>query len=134
MQGLALERVFRDEGPKVLAALIRSFRDFDVAQGALGDALLRAAERWPRDGLPSCPAAWLLTVARRAAVDRVRYQRVSPLLYRDAPDLPAPEIDDPEPASELPDDRLTLLFCLLPRVDCACRAAFGGSRYSLSGV
>ena len=57
----AIERVFRAEYGRVLAILIASLGDFDLAEDALAETLLTALERWPRDGLPDNPAAWLVT-------------------------------------------------------------------------
>ena len=72
----AIERVFRDEYGKVLAALIRDVRDFDVAEDCLQDALARAVETWPAHGVPDRPAAWITTTARNLAIDRLRHARV----------------------------------------------------------
>jgi predicted RNA polymerase sigma factor len=63
----AIERVFRAEYGKVIATLIGTLRDFDLAEEALQDAFTVALERWPRDGIPPNPAAWLATTAKRKA-------------------------------------------------------------------
>jgi RNA polymerase sigma-70 factor (ECF subfamily) len=68
----AVEEVCRREGGRVLAGLIRRFGDFSLAEDLLQDAYSKALERWPRDGLPANPAAWLTTVARNAGLDHVR--------------------------------------------------------------
>jgi predicted RNA polymerase sigma factor len=60
-----VERIFREEHGRVLAALISQFEDFDLAENALQDALVNALERWQGDGIPENPGAWLTTVARR---------------------------------------------------------------------
>src|SRR5207249_5042806 len=70
-----LERTFRDEWGKVLAALIGFLGDFDLAEEAAQEAFAIAAERWPRDGTPDNPVAWLVTTARRRAIDRIRRER-----------------------------------------------------------
>jgi len=67
-----VERAFREEGGAVLAGLIRVVRSFDLAEDALQDALATALERWPREGVPASPAAWITTTARRKAIDRLR--------------------------------------------------------------
>jgi predicted RNA polymerase sigma factor len=67
-----IEATFREEHGRVLAALISQFEDFDLAEDALQDALVNALERWQGDGIPENPGAWLTTVARRRASDRVR--------------------------------------------------------------
>jgi RNA polymerase sigma-70 factor (ECF subfamily) len=71
-----LDDVFRDQWGRVLAALIGFLGDFDLAEEAAQDAFATAAERWPRDGVPSNPGAWLITTARRRAIDRIRRERV----------------------------------------------------------
>jgi RNA polymerase sigma-70 factor (ECF subfamily) len=68
----AVEDVFREESGKILATLIRYLGDFDQAEEAMQDALATALERWPKDGVPTSPAAWIITVARRKAIDRLR--------------------------------------------------------------
>ena len=67
-----LERVFRESHGRVLASLIRSTGDFDLAEEALQDALAAAVANWPQHGVPENPVAWLLTAARNKAIDRVR--------------------------------------------------------------
>jgi RNA polymerase sigma-70 factor (ECF subfamily) len=71
-----LEQVFRDAWGRVLASLIGFLGDFDLAEEAAQEAFALAAERWPVDGVPADPAAWLVVVARRRAVDRLRRERV----------------------------------------------------------
>lgn len=70
-----VERVFREESGRILASLIRAIGDFDLAEEALQEALIVALDRWPRDGVPSNPAAWITTTARRKAIDRIRRDR-----------------------------------------------------------
>src|SRR5262249_58418756 len=72
-----LERVFRAESGPVLATLIRVLGDFQLAEDALQDAAAAALEAWPRDGVPAAPGAWLVTTARRKAVDRLRHLRIA---------------------------------------------------------
>ena len=75
-----LAGVFRKDAGRVLSALIAQLRDFDLAEDALQDAVSAALTAWRRDGLPVNRAAWLLTAARRKAIDRLRRNAV-----RDAP-------------------------------------------------
>ena len=70
-----LERVFRDQWGRVLAALIGFLGDFDLAEEAAQEAFAIAAERWPREGVPDNPSAWLITTARNRAIDRIRRDR-----------------------------------------------------------
>jgi RNA polymerase sigma-70 factor (ECF subfamily) len=67
-----VEAVFREERGRLLAMLVRQFGDLDLAEDATSDAVEAALERWPVDGVPATPVAWLLTTARRKAVDRLR--------------------------------------------------------------
>ena len=69
-----VERVFRDEGGRVLATLIRLVGDFELAEDALQEALAAAMLQWPNEGVPQNPRAWLVNVGRHKAIDRVRRQ------------------------------------------------------------
>jgi RNA polymerase sigma-70 factor (ECF subfamily) len=71
----ALDAVFRQEHGRVVAALARRFGDLDLAEDATGDALLVAAVKWPEEGVPPSPGAWLTTVAGNKALDRLRRER-----------------------------------------------------------
>jgi RNA polymerase sigma-70 factor (ECF subfamily) len=68
----ALADIFREHAPRLTAALTSYLGDFDLAEECIQDALLVAIEHWPREGIPTQPAAWLLTAARRKALDRLR--------------------------------------------------------------
>ncbi|MGZ4308517.1 MAG: RNA polymerase sigma factor, partial [Gaiellaceae bacterium] len=90
----------------MLASLIGALGDFELAEDALQDAVEIAIERWPRDGIPDKPGAWLLTTARNRAIDRIRREQT---LRRKTELLtalePAEEVDD-----TIPDERLSLIF------------------------
>jgi RNA polymerase sigma-70 factor (ECF subfamily) len=104
-----VEKIFREEHGRVLAALISQFEDFDLAEDALQDALVNALERWEVNGIPNNPGAWLTTVARRRAIDRVRRSTTleRSLVILDPPISPGePDMDD----TQIPDDRLKLMF------------------------
>jgi RNA polymerase sigma-70 factor, ECF subfamily len=103
-----LDQVFRDEWGRVLASLIGFLGDFDVAEEAAQDAFAIAAERWPRDGAPTNPRAWLLTTARNRAIDRIRRDRTLAAKTRllDGPMTTEDEMEEPTIA----DERLELLF------------------------
>ncbi len=105
--GRILDRTLRESGARLRAGLIRLCGDFDAAEDALQEACARALVAWPRDGLPTSPGAWLNTVARRIAIDRMRRDRHVPL-----PDDIEADADDPWPdnPSGIDDDRLRLLF------------------------
>ncbi|WP_246142636.1 RNA polymerase sigma factor [Nocardioides rubriscoriae] len=112
----ALVRLVRDSGRDVLATLARHTGDLGLAEDAVQDAVLRALETWPRDGVPDNPVAWLRLVARRRAVDLVRREAarrpkeeaaVEP--HDDTPD-DTPGAGDPWDDSRLDDDLLRLVF------------------------
>src|SRR5580704_16218773 len=67
-----LEKLHREESGRVLATLIRLFGDFDLAEEMLQEAYAVALEKWPVEGEPSNPRAWLITTARHKAIDRIR--------------------------------------------------------------
>jgi RNA polymerase sigma-70 factor (ECF subfamily) len=92
--------VFREESGRLTAALVRVLGDFDIAEEIVQDALLVALERWPREGIPDNPGAWLLTVARHRALDQLRRSA----RYRDK----LMQLQPPD--SHEPDDRLRLIF------------------------
>jgi RNA polymerase sigma-70 factor (ECF subfamily) len=103
-----LEQVFREQWGRVLAALIGFLGDFDLAEDAAQEAFAIAAERWPRDGVPSSPGAWLITTGRNRAIDRIRRKQT---LAAKSHLLRAPEPgDDPMHATTFPDERLELVF------------------------
>jgi RNA polymerase sigma-70 factor (ECF subfamily) len=67
-----IERVFRDESRRAVAVLVRYFGDIDAAEEAVQDAFIAALEKWPTSDVPPSPAAWIITTARRRAIDRFR--------------------------------------------------------------
>src|SRR4051794_27285652 len=67
-----VDAVYRSESRRVLATLIRLLGDFDVAEDALQDAFAAAVERWPRDGVPANPRAWLVSAGRFKGIDGIR--------------------------------------------------------------
>src|SRR5947207_4830401 len=70
-----VERLFREEHGRALATLIRALGDFDLAEEAVQDAFIRAMDRWPADGVPDNPGAWVTATARNRAIDRIRRER-----------------------------------------------------------
>ena len=103
-----LEHTFRDEWGRVLAGLIGFLGDFDLAEEAAQDAFAIAAERWPRDGTPANPRAWLMTTARNRAIDRIRRDRTLAAKTR-LLDVPEP-VEDEMDETTIPDERLELMF------------------------
>ena len=105
---MPLEQVFRDEWGRVLAGLIGFLGDVDLAEEAAQEAFAIAAERWPREGTPANPRAWLVTTARNRAVDRIRRDRTLAAKTRSL-DVPEPMEDDVDETT-IPDERLELVF------------------------
>jgi RNA polymerase sigma factor (sigma-70 family) len=111
--GQAVEEAFREHRARVLAALVGGLRDFELAEDALQEAFTLALERWPRDGAPRTPAAWLYTVARNRAIDRLRHRRTAEekLDQLGIPHESAEPVDPlPDSLAEVGDERLSLLF------------------------
>ncbi|MER5751603.1 sigma-70 family RNA polymerase sigma factor [Streptomyces sp. NPDC002088] len=108
----AIETVFRLESPRVIAAVARVVRDVGIAEELAQDALVAALEQWPRDGVPDNPGAWLVTTARRRAVDLVRrrenYARKLAEIGRDLETTVPPE--EPADPDDIDDDLLRLVF------------------------
>jgi RNA polymerase sigma-70 factor, ECF subfamily len=118
-----VDEVFRNEGRRVLAGLIRLTGDFDAAEDALQEACVRALGAWRRDGLPERPAAWLNTVSRRIAIDRFRRDRATDLPAELEAESPEGE-PEPDPTHAIEDDRLRLLFvCCHPALATDARCA-----------
>ncbi len=118
-----VERVFREEWSSAVAILTRVLGDLELAEDAVQDAFTTALERWPRDGVPRTPGAWIVTTARNRAIDRIRrekvFQQKAELIGR-LQDLPAEEDD----VSAIPDERLALVFtCCHPALAAESRVA-----------
>jgi RNA polymerase sigma-70 factor (ECF subfamily) len=108
-----VERVFREESGRVLAALMSHLRDLELAQDALQDALIAALEHWPQAGLPHNPGAWLTTTAKRKAIDRLRrdinFAKKTEIIGALADWEASPE-DVAMDSETIPDERLKLMF------------------------
>jgi RNA polymerase sigma-70 factor (ECF subfamily) len=100
----AVAAVFREEAGRLTAALVRVIGDFDLAEEVVQDSLVAALEKWPKQGVPDKPGAWLMTTARRRAIDILRRDKKyrAKLLLLEGSDLKS----DPAEA----DDRLRLIF------------------------
>ena len=119
---------YRAEAGKIVATLVRVLGDWDLAEDAVQEALAAALERWPRDGVPQRPGAWLTTTARNKALDAVRRQRTV-ATTREAL-LQTTRLDDPTigegaaSSGDIGDDRLALLFtCCHPAFSMEARVA-----------
>jgi RNA polymerase sigma-70 factor (ECF subfamily) len=120
--GALIERVFREEWGRVLATMMRFLGDFDRAEEATQSAFAVAAERWPRDGTPGNPRAWLVATARNPAIDRIRRERT---LAGKTGRLEAGEMMGERPEeSGFPDERLELIFtCCHPALGTEAQVA-----------
>jgi RNA polymerase sigma-70 factor (ECF subfamily) len=117
------EQVFREEWGHAVAILTRVVGDLQLAQDSVQDAFITALERWPREGMPRNPGAWIVTAARNRAIDRIRrekvFQQKAELIGR-LQELPADEDD----VSAIPDERLALVFtCCHPALAAESRVA-----------
>ncbi|HEX2303969.1 MAG TPA: sigma-70 family RNA polymerase sigma factor [Gaiella sp.] len=120
----SLDATFREEWPRAVAILTRVLGDLSLAEDAVQDAFTKALERWPRDGTPRSPGAWIIATARNGAIDRIRRERAfarkAELLAR-LQDVPGDEDAD---MSSIPDERLALLFtCCHPALAVEARIA-----------
>lgn len=120
-----IAQIMRDDRGRLLSALIRTLGSFDLAEDALQDASERALIHWARSGLPNRPDAWLLQVARRSAIDRIRRGK---RFAERAPDIARLIEEDQQDraadAPEIPDERLRLIFtCCHPALDEKSRVA-----------
>ena len=121
----AITQAHHEEWARVVASLTRRFGDLDIAEEAAAEAFATAVERWPSDGVPPNPGAWLTTTANRKAIDRIRREnkrgdrhKEAQLLYDDEPPEP------PEPLDAIDDERLRLIFtCCHPALAMESRVA-----------
>ena len=115
-----IAQVHREEWARVVATLARRLGDLDVAEEMAAEAFATAVERWPVDGVPPNPGAWLTTTARRKAIDRLRREGRREEKHREALML----FDTPEPVGAIDDDRLRLVFtCCHPALAVEARVA-----------
>jgi RNA polymerase sigma factor (sigma-70 family) len=128
MTEAGLEPLWRESAPRVLAALVRRYDDFDAAEDAVQEALLAASVQWPAGGVPDNPTAWLITVASRALIDQWRSDRARSnrerLLTRQAPVGGVQAAPADSPAHRELDDSVTLLIlCCHPAVSPTAQVA-----------
>lgn len=119
-------RIFREESGRCVATLIRVFSDIDVAEDAVQDAFAIALRKWPIDGLPPNPGGWIMTAARRCAIDRLRRESRGRDLLDEVAMLSSSTEDPgiPEVGASVQDDRLRLIFtCCNPALSTEAQVA-----------
>jgi RNA polymerase sigma-70 factor, ECF subfamily len=128
--GTVVADAFRQEWGRITAALIHQTGDWDLAEECAQDAFAQALRRWPRDGVPDRPGAWLMTVARNGAIDRLRRSRNYRAKVEELAVMATRETgtdDDAEPGADaggVPDERLRLIFtCCHPALAMEARVA-----------
>ena len=107
----AVEAVYRAEWGKIVATLIKSVGDFDLAEESAQEAFTAAMAQWPESGIPDAPAAWIIQTARHKAIDRIRRhslftEKLQPELMRESSSVEQPDIFN----NDIPDERLRLIF------------------------
>jgi RNA polymerase sigma-70 factor (ECF subfamily) len=118
----AITRTHHEEWARVVAALTRRFGDLDIAEESAAEAFATAVERWPRDGVPPNPGAWLTTTASHKAIDRIRRENKRDDKQKEAQLLTGD--DPPDPRGAIDDDRLRLIFtCCHPALAMDTRVA-----------
>src|SRR6478672_4799635 len=120
--GGPVSQAYRENWARVVAALARRFGDLDLAEEAAAEAFATAVERWPSDGIPANPGAWLTTTAKRKAIDRLRRENKRDTKHQEAQLVF--DDDPPEPLGAIDDDRLRLIFtCCHPALALPTRVA-----------
>jgi RNA polymerase sigma-70 factor, ECF subfamily len=120
----AVAAAFREEWGRVVAALIGMTGHWDLAEECAQDAFAQALKTWPRDGVPGRPGAWLTTVARNRALDRLRRGAAEAAKLREAAVLTVPDEPPDDDESGIRDDRLRLMFtCCHPALPLEARVA-----------
>jgi RNA polymerase sigma-70 factor (ECF subfamily) len=130
-----IARCFRDDAGRAVASLARAVGDLGLAEDAVADAYVVALERWPLDGFPAHPSAWILTTARRRAIDRLRRERVGreKLARLAALDAAAATGSSDDAEMNAIDDRLGLIFaCCHPALGLEARIAL--TLHALGGL
>lgn len=118
-----VEQAVRESFGRLVAILASRGRDLAAAEDALADAVLAALERWPADGVPDRPEAWLVAVSRRRLADRARRSKADAGLERSLSILAELLVDGPTDGAAFPDERLRLLFvCAHPAIEETIRA------------
>ena len=107
---VAIDKVYRSDWSRIVAALIRQVGDFDLAEEVAQEAFAAAVDQWPVTGLPEFPRAWIIQTARHKAIDRIRRRvRFEEKIESYAASGLIPTVEEPN-TNDIPDDRLRLIF------------------------
>ncbi|GAA3146969.1 RNA polymerase sigma-70 factor (ECF subfamily) [Kribbella aluminosa] len=118
---MRFEEIYRQEWGQVVATLIRLTGDWELAEECAQEAFAAALQRWPKDGVPDRPGAWLTTTARNRAIDWLRREAVGAAKLQQVAAL---GVEQSDPAYDVPDDRLRLMFtCCHPALAMEARVA-----------
>jgi RNA polymerase sigma-70 factor (ECF subfamily) len=128
---IAIEEAFREEWRRIVAVLIHRTRDWDLSEDCAQQAFAEAVRRWPGEGVPRQPGAWLMTVARNRAIDRLRHERMRDARLREAAVVLEDRFEDGAMTilhdgdeSGIEDDRMRLMFtCCHPALALESRVA-----------
>ncbi len=124
-----IERIVKEESGRIVATLLGVCKDFELAEDAIQEALIVALDRWPRDGLPDNPGAWLTTAARRKLIDRLRREQIGARKYQELAHEQAVLSDESDmfddfDETSFKDDRLRLIFtCCHPALSIESQVA-----------
>ncbi len=131
---VAVAEAYRSDWGRIVATLIRFTGDWDLAEECAQDAFAEAVARWPRDGIPDRPAAWLTTTARNRALDRLRRAATEARKLREVANMDVSRMaEEPVPAGDFPDERLELMFtCCHPALTTEAQVAL--TLRSLAGL
>ena len=122
--GAVVDRLFRRESGRAVAALIRVLGDFDLAEDAVQEAFATAVSRWARHGVPANPGGWIMLTARNSAIDRLRRERRYAEKLRELERLGGGDEASEAEMGAIPDDRLRLFFtCCHPALAIDARVA-----------
>lgn len=124
-----IERIVKEESGRIVAILLGVCKDFELAEDAIQEALIVALDRWPRDGLPDNPGAWLTTTARRKLIDRLRREQIGARKYQELAHEQGVLSDESDmfddfDETSFKDDRLRLIFtCCHPALSIEAQVA-----------
>ena len=116
----AVDETFRSDWGRIVATLIRQFGDFELAEDVAQEAFAAALAQWPREGVPASPRAWIVTTAKRRAIDSIRRRERHRSILQSLAEDDSPPVE----ASDIPDERLRLICtCCHPALSLEAQVA-----------